>query len=267
MLWPGTLTLAVAAWLQTAPPQPDSPPVGSEEIVVTGLRDIEDPDSAVTRQTLSSGRTGSGATVSRKVFAYSQFFARCAMRRSPENLRMLRATLDGRINSASQAYSQIRLAQLNASCLQDPRGKTAAKSDVYDATYYDRGALFVETLRTFAPDLSLTKAQTGNPEVQALFNAREVPLARFRLPVDRRYFEAAICFVRMEPALAVQLVKVERTQSINRLAAAIVNRARPCIGNAERVYFDATQFRFYIADALYRWAVAARGTASLVPDE
>jgi hypothetical protein len=103
--------------------------------------------------------------------------------------------------------------------------------------------------------------------VQARFNAREVPLARFRLPVDRRYFEAAICFVRMEPALAVQLVKVERTQSINRLAAAIVNRARPCIGNADRVYFDATQFRFYIADALYRWAVAARGTASLVPDQ
>ena len=267
MLWAGPLSFAVAALLQTESPPPEVPATGSDEIVVTGLRDIDDEDSAVTRRTLSSGRTGTGATASRKVFAHSQFFARCAMRRSPENLRMLRATLDGRINSAPQAYAQTRLAQLSASCLLDPQGETGTKSNVYDARYYDRGALFLETLRTFAPGLSLTRAQTNDPEVQARFNSREVPLARFRRPVDRRYFEAAVCFVRMEPTLAVRLMREERAESINRLEAAMVNRARRCVGNAKRVYFDATQLRFYIADALYRWIVAAGGVSSLIPEE
>ncbi|WP_221364127.1 hypothetical protein [Sphingomonas jinjuensis] len=35
--------------------------------------------------------------------------------------------------------------------------------------------------------------------------------------------------------------------------------------NARRVYFDPTHFRLFIADALYRWLVAAQGVDTLIP--
>lgn len=101
--------------------------------------------------------------------------------------------------------------------------------------------------------------------MQARFDGREIPLARFRLPVDRRFFEAAVCFVRLQPELASRLVQTDKAEAIARIEARMVNGAPICVGNARQVYFDPSQFRFYIADAVYRWAVAVRGVSSLVP--
>jgi hypothetical protein len=264
------------ATAQDRAPAQSTPPVteGSEEIVVAGLRDLDDPHSAVTRRTLGSQAIGVGARESRRVFYYSQRFAKCAMKRSPSNLRLLRRVLDVRTNSSAQGLAQSLLLRAHVSCTEDPHlllqtGGNAARSNYYDTAYYDRGALFIEALKTYAPKLVLTKAQTGDPAVQARFDAREVSLAKFRLPTDRRYFETAICLVRQQPELAVRLVRTDSPddETINRLEAAMVNRARECVSGAKRVYFDPVQFRFYVADVVYRWAVAARGVESLIPEE
>ena len=45
----------------------------------------------------------------------------------------------------------------------------------------------------------------------------------------------------------------------------MVAKGKPCVSNARKVYFDPMQFRFYVADATYRWMVAAQGTTSLIP--
>ena len=251
---------------QHATQQPVSPP--SDDIVVEGLRDLDDPASAVTHSTLGSGRTGGGARRSQQAFDLASRFAACAIKPGADT-RLLRAALDGTINSASQRFAQGRLVQIRSACAQDPgvARQTGAATIMtgYDTSYYDRGALLIRALALFAPDLRLTKSQTADPTVQARFNTREVRLARFRLPVDRTYSEAAICLVRLQPELSVRLVKTDDASQIARLEALIVNGGLACVGNAKRVYFDPSQFRMYIADAVYRWAVAAKGVDSLIP--
>lgn len=254
------------------PPPPDTAAEPSDDIVVAGLKDLDAPDSAVTRRTLGSNKTGPGAVFSRTAFEFSAQFAKCAITRKSDRM-LLRQVLDGRVNSARHAFSQARLLKIHATCLPNPQRLIATDNDrstvssgaPFDVTYYDRGALFIAALNDFAPNLSLTTAQTGDPAVQARFDAREVSLAQFRLPIDRNYFQIAVCLVRLQPALSVRLVRDTSLAEMERLEAAIVNRGRACVGGARHVYFDGTQFRFYIADAVYRWAVAAQGVDSLVP--
>ncbi|PTQ65989.1 hypothetical protein C8J45_101854 [Sphingomonas sp. PP-CE-3G-477] len=249
---------------QDTVPSVPHPPVepASDEIVVTALRDIEDKSSAVTLKSFGTSRTGS-AVRSRQVFDLSQRWAACPARAAPDRRTWLQTAIDSRTNSTRQEFAMLRLAKVYAACAPDTED---AHLGIIQNVYYDRGALMVEALKAFVPDLVLTKEQTADPEVQARFNAREISLAKFRLPVDRRYFEAAVCFVRIEPELAVKLAMTDKPLSaVRRIEAAIVNRGRICVGNARNVYFDGTQFRFYIADAVYRWAVAAKGVDTLIP--
>ncbi len=256
--------LLAAALAQAAPAQ--TPP--SDEVVVEGLRDIDQPGSPVTHKTLGT-RSGAGARRGRATFQIAERFARCAVKDGGGGLDALRRTLDGVVNGAGQRFWQARLVQIRATCAQDAsvarQAGVAVVDPLYDTSYYERGALFLRALELFAPDLKLTARQTADPAVQARLNARETPLARFRLPADRQYFETAICFVRLQPELAVQPTRTDEAETIARIEAAMVNRAKPCVGGAKQVYFDPTQFRFYIADAVYRWAVAARGSDSLIP--
>ncbi len=262
------IAAAIALMGQSVPPTPSAPQTTdgavSEDIVVTGLRDIEAKDSAVTTGTLGSQRTGD-AVGSRRIFDLARRWAACAAAPRDETRRQwLRKALDTRTNSTVQAFAMSRLAQLNMECAPDAgRAVGGAVTD----PYYDRGALVIETLKSVEPPITLTKAQTGDPVVQARFNRRETPLSKFRLPVDQHYFETAVCFVRLQPELSVRLALTDQPlDSVRRLEAAIVNRARLCVGNARKVYFDGVQFRFYIADAVYRWVAAARDARTLVPD-
>ena len=234
----------------------------SEEIVVTALRDIDDEDSAVTMKSFGTSRTGSSVR-SRQIFDLSQRWAACPARAGPDRRGWLQTAIDSRTNSTRQEFAMLRLSKIYAACAPDTED---AHLGIIQNVYYDRGALTIEALKAFAPDLKLTKEQTADAAVQARFNARETSLAKFRLPVDRRYFEAAVCFVRLQPELAVKLAMTDKPlAAVRRLEAAIVNRGRICVGNARKVYFDGIQFRFYIADAVYRWAVAAKNVDTLIP--
>jgi hypothetical protein len=268
-----TFLLAAAAMSSSTTQQQTLPPpvtAPSDDIVVDGLRDIDDPASAVTHSTLGSGRTGWGARRSQEALTLASRFATCAIKKDAAT-SLLRGALDGAINGASQRFAQARLVQTRSGCAQDAeiarQTGVATIIDGYDTSYYDRGAMFIRAITLFAPDLLLAKSQTADPDVQALFNAREIELAKFRLPVDRTYFEMAICLVRLQPELSVRLVKTDDASQIARLEALIVNGGLACVGNAKRVYFDPSQFRMYIADAVYRWAVAAKGVDSLIPPD
>lgn len=241
----------------------------SDDIVVTGLPDIDDPKSAVTHRTLGSQRTGGGPQQSGAVFALAERFTKCAIKPGMTDVADLRAAIDGVINSPRQSFGQSQFIEKHATCAQDTFAAkhfgNASAAGGYDSSYYDRGAMVLRIVQLFAPDLTLTKDQTSDADVQARFNLREVDLAKFRLPTDRRFFEMAVCQVRLAPELAVRLLHASSYDEIVRTEAAIVNSTPDCTGHAKKVFFDFAQFRFYIADAVYRWAVAAKGVDTLIP--
>ena len=89
----------------------------SDDVIVTGLRDLDDPKSAVTRSTLKGFRAGSGAVQSKAVFEEFERYARCVLKRqNPISMALLREAIDGRINSSRQQFAQKRLGQINSTC-------------------------------------------------------------------------------------------------------------------------------------------------------
>ncbi|WP_232474069.1 hypothetical protein [Sphingomonas sp. MA1305] len=270
--------LIFALAIQAVPQQTTSSPATSatqqnapksDDIVVTGLPDLDDPKSAVTHRTLSSGKIGGGPQQSAAVFALAERFTKCAITPGMRDTSDLRAAIDGVINSPRQSFGQTQFVKKHSTCAQDVFAAqhfgNAAAAGGYDSSYYDRGAMTLRIVQLFSPDLTLTKDQTADADVQARFNLREIPLAKFRLPTDRRFFEMAICQVRQAPELSVRLIKANGYDEITRTEAAIVNATPDCTGHAKKVFFDFAQFRFYIADAVYRWAVAAKGVDTLIP--
>lgn len=266
----------------TRPAPPDDST--SEDIVVEGYRlrpDIE---------TSSATATETSAVRNRQQFEYSTRVAGCAGRNTLSSQKWFKATVDGAPNTPTQAAAQDRLKRIYITCSESPTlmsftappPSAIQLADAMDGTatnvfgqtdpfplgrsLYDRGAFVIEAIKRFAPDLKLTRSQTGDASVQERFNAREIPLNRHRLPADYRFFEIAVCMVRQEPRLAIALAMRDGPAFNGDLQAALIDRTRVCVGNARRVRVDATQFRIYIADAVYRWAVAARGVDSLISD-
>jgi hypothetical protein len=254
----------------------------SDEIVVEGYlkRDLQTKSKPV----------AAVASSTRQAYSVSEMLAKCAVRGRLSTLVQLRSVVDGVFNSALQYHAQDRLVRSNITCGENaallsfssrpkrpgPSLDNALKGDFSGLTpsvadsaplghsILDRGAFTIQAIKRYAPDLTLTPAQTADPVVRARFDSREIPRNRFREPADYRYFEVAVCMVRVEPRLAVMLAKTEGAARANDLQAALIDRARICVGNARRVRVDATEFRLYIADAVYRWAVAAKGVETLI---
>ena len=265
-----------------------------DDIIVEGYRERKKLD------TRTGVPTATNTVDNRVKYEYSERLAKCALRGRLSSIKMLRAVVDGEVNTASYTVAQDRLVRSNITCGESPQlltftGPPTTKKDGERAlgsqisvpgdtgdftgisgqtsasplgfSIYDRGAFTVETLKRYAPDLKLTKAQTNDPAVQSRFNLREVPRNRFRLREDYKYFEVAVCVVRVEPRLAVRLAMSDGGARLGDLQEALIDRARVCVGNSPHVKVDPTQFRLYIADAVYRWAVAARGVDTLLPSQ
>lgn len=279
------LLLALALGQATVPAPPPRVPQADEQpddIVVEGYRRSPDRNTVATPPAAVSG------TRARQTYAYSERLAKCAARSRLSNRSRLRAVVDGEFNSATQILAQDRLKRIYLTCSESPSLNSFTSPPASDLqlsaaitgdftgapvgtdaaplgrSIYDRGAFTVQALKQYAPDLRLTRAQTGDPAVQARFNAREVPRNRFRLAVDYKYFEVAVCIVRLEPRLSVRLALSDGQARFSDIQATLIDRARACVGGARHVQVDPTQFRLYIADAVYRWAVAARGTSTLI---
>ncbi len=194
----------------------------------------------------------------------AQIFVRCVDDIDPA---VLREILDGPPNKASTRYAQGLLVSKHITCHlghstfimdEDPKAR--------GTSMFDRGALLEYALERYAPDLSLTLADTHDPAVKRRFTEREVPRNQWRQPADYRHFEIALCMVREAPELSVRLIKSPINSELQqRLQAAVIGTARICVGDAKKVVVDGAQFRMWIGDAVWRWAEAARGVESLIP--
>lgn len=253
----------------------------ADEIVVKGYRNKPDV------QTKTSPIYAGSSAARRQQYSMSERMAKCAARSRLANTSYLSAVVDGEFNSAAQLYAQDHLYRIYVTCGESPsflslNSPPASAGAVGNGDFtailpgstdgaplghsiYDRGAFTIQAMKLYAPDLSLTAEQTSDPAVQARFDAREVPRNRFRLPADYKYFEIAVCIVRVAPRLSVRLAMSDGSAGIGDLQWALIDRARVCVGNAREVRIDATEFRIYIADAVYRWVVAANGVKSLIP--
>ncbi len=268
------LVAASAAGAQSAPQKNTStkqaPSASTNDIIVEGQLDLPPNTDTTARITASpNANPRESAVAKRQQFAFSQRVAQCALRGKLSNTAQLRAVIDDAPYKASQRYAQDRLKRIYVTCSEGLAlgdFSEGALAEPENGGIFDRGALYIEAIRTYAPDLVLTSRETNDRTVQARFNALEEPRNRYRLPLDYQYFEVAVCMVRVQPRLSLRLVRTDGPpQQIARISNTIVDNAAECRGNAKKVYFNPTEFRIYIADAVYRWAVAARGVDSLIP--
>lgn len=295
MWWLGTTAVFAAPLLaqQQPPSTPAAEPVAGQQarttetpeddIVIEGYRMRKDLDTTARYPSSINTRN-----IARR-YENSERQAKCAARSKLSDRSWLRKVVDGEFNTTRHAYAQDRLTRIYATCGEGSAALLKTGSDANELqaasamggdtsgitggnepfplghSIYDRGAYTIQALKQFAPDLVLTREQTNDPEVQRRYNLREIPRNRFRLPADARYFEVATCMVRLEPGLAVRLAMSDGTARFSDLQAALIDKARPCVGGAKAVQVDPTQFRIYIADAVYRWAEAAQNKGSLIP--
>ncbi|WP_203311002.1 hypothetical protein [Sphingomonas beigongshangi] len=256
------------------------------DVVVRGYRDRKKPKDRVSIPATAS------AVTNRTKFGYSERLAKCVLKGDPTTLYKLRVVLDGEVNTWRTRQAQDWLVRSNITCSENvallsfsgapvQADESAAFIRALDGDFtgtppliessplgrsiFDRGALVIAALHQYMPDLTLTRAEVDDPIIQARFNMRELARNRFRTAVDRRYFEAAVCMVHAEPELAVKLAMSSGVARMSDAQELLIDRTHACVGNARRVKVEPTQFRIYIADAVYRWAVAVRNTASLVP--
>ena len=255
---------------------PPAPPV--EEIIVEGdgLRELE----------VDADTPASTGSASRVAAADSQMFVRCAR---PTSEELLRGAIDGPVDHNETKHALDRIIRMNSACypgyfsspipsapffgncnpmisVANAAAGSMAGSLVICRSFYDRGALVERVLAEYAPDLKLTRADTGNREVQRRFSQRENRRGKHRKPSDRMFTDVATCLVMLQPERAIRLLRSEPgSDQEARLRALMIDRARTCVGNARNVTVDPAQFRIYIADAVYGWAVALRGVESLLP--
>lgn len=204
--------------------------------------------------------------------------ALCATRGGSGRLALLRRVVDGVFATPAQERAQDQLVWQTATCGEGSgirnqginsfgRVNVRADSAYCPGTLY-RGAFIIEAIRAFAPDLSITREQLADPQVQQRFLMREDARASKRLPGDLRFFRTAICIVREQPELAIRLIQ---TNPVERSTAAVqahlIERTRACTGYAKRLTVDPYQFRAFIGDALYRWALAVRDVPTLIPTQ
>lgn len=195
--------------------------------------------------------------------------ARCATVGPLADLVALRAVVDGAFNSSAHDRQMSLLIRKTATCGMGPQTK-AYLSEPFPASEREigivhRGAFMLRALKTFAPDLALTREQLSDPVVQQRFHDRESSRNRHRVPMDMAYLKVAICFVQQDPNAAQQILRTTGRSELYRISVRMIDRHRSCVGGARRVYMDWLQFRLYIADATYRWGLAVRNVPSLIP--
>lgn len=235
----------------------------SDEIIVEGLR--------IPRSLLPTGVYWDYSTLlgSRIRRERADLYLGCAVRIG--NVHWLRNAVDGEPNSARARFAQGRMLQYGG-CHPPLRTEGAVYSNRpigsidLGVSQLDRGVIMELVMRTYAPDAALTPETVRDPAVRSRFMAREGLRNRLRLPEDRDSLLFASCLVEEQPVLATRLVRSEPGSPLERgLTQALIVEGRTCVGNTKRVTIDPSMIRAYIADAFYRWVVAARGTDSLIP--
>ncbi len=245
----------------------------SEEILVQGLPEGDPP---VEQRPTTANR----ARAERQVAGDSHRFVRCMRNADPEILRRMLAAepeararaieLDRLIRRNTGCFSGLPMllpmapppyyGQCNPILFGDMPGETVCHS------FYDFGALVEYVLERYADDLDLTAVITRNRVIAERFMRRETARNEHRTSNGRNFFEITSCIVQLHPERALGLVRSEPgSNAEERLRGFLLGYSEPCLGDVEEIRVDPAQFRVYIAEAVYEWALAARDVESLIP--
>ena len=248
----------------------------ADDIVVTGVPLREGEETPVTLQ--DDGLSGA---VSRQIASEVDRFARCADLPKPDLLRRIvdgkpetgetQKALHEHILRNSGCYGTIfppipaspYYGECNPIVVNDFRKTSICRAD------YDRGEIYEQVLRKYAPDLVINRSITFNPEIRADFLAREERRNRDRTESDDLFWFAS-CAVQIRPEYALAMLREESGSAREaRLQQLMIKDSLPCFegGKVEEVTVDSRQFRAFVAEALYSWAVAVRSVDSLIPQD
>lgn len=259
---------------QEAPVAEEATTRSEPDIIVRALRLREDDELPVETRPA----TGIGS-VSRRLVADSAMFTRCAgLPRMP----LLRRIVDGRPDTGETKKALHQHVMRNSGCFQGmPMAPPMPQSPYYGAcnpillpdgnttcrVTYDRGAIYEQVLREYAPGLTLSRSNTFDHATRDRFRAREEQRNSARRQDADDYFFIAACMVQLRPEYALALLREEPgSDREGRLRALMISDGAPCVGGVEvtRVRVDPGQFRAFVAEAVYSWAVAVRRD-SLLP--
>lgn len=260
---------------QDPPIAVDTPHPAKADIVVRSLRLREDEDLAVTVRPPS----GVGQT-SRVLGSEAARFTQCA---GLPGTRLLRAILDGKPDTKENQKALHNYIMRERGCYGGPalivqKNDNAPYFGVCNAylsrgaericrVTYDRGALYELALQEYAPELMLSRSNTFDKATRTNFLERENDRNSERIDTAREYFFTAACMVQIRPEYALAMLREEPgTDRARRLRELIISDGAPCVGGAQKVIVDPVQFRAFVAEAVYAWAVAVRRTGTLVSD-
>lgn len=259
------LTIATPCLAQTTPAQKDE----SQIVVESTTPDVKDLPVRVKANPYVTDRIESANGISE-----ARRFVRCMREIDP---KLLRQTIDRGVNDFTARWSLDRLIRQGAAChgsmFFEPQPAPPYYGDCNPIlqtrlcrSVFDRGVLFEYALTKFAADLQLTRDDLRQAQVRQRFLKRELPKTRMRTPDDQRYFDVVSCVVQLRPQESLELVRLpEGSPKEGRLEALLIASTPNCFSNAKSVTVDPNQFRLYIAEALYNWAVAVKGVDTLVP--
>lgn len=198
-----------------------------------------------------------------------RMFFHCAMKFSDP--LTLRRVADGETYSLRAREAQGSIVVRAGGCypgLPERQGATNMPLSTvdYGSSSIDRGIIIEMILHRYAPDAELTRADTQDAAVQERYRLREYSRNELRLPSDRNSWLFTSCLVREQPVLATRLTRSQPGSALERgLIQALITEGRSCLGGVSRLTVDPTHVRPYVMDAYYRWLVAARNVASLIP--
>lgn len=275
------LALAQPALAQAESPSPASDGAATQSsappLVVRGLR-LRDADDL---PVASRPSTAVGA-VGRQIVADADRFARCAgLPRDP----LLRRIVDGRPATGETEKALHQHIMRNSGCYKSMPllGRSspyygecnAVVLDPEDGTNvcrvtYDRGRIYEQVLHQYASDLRLSRSNTFDLATQDYFRTREEQRNSARRRASERYFWAVSCMVQVRPEYALDVLDQEPgSAEESRLIAMMIADGRKCIGgdHITEVTVDPGQFRAFVAESVYGWAVAVKRADSLLPAE
>lgn len=190
-------------------------------------------------------------------------FTRCAFGKAKTSL--IRDAVEGPPNYASTRFAATWISETNNGCYR-PR-------PINDKPYVrsgaiDRGVLIQLALDRYAADAELDEAQTYDPDIVRRLKKNEQSRNRYRLANDLDAFKLSLCLVQRQPKIATRLVHAASGSKLEQgLSQALMIDGRDCLGKVRRLSVDPTFLKLYVSEAFYRWIVATRNVASLIPDD
>lgn len=216
-------------------------------------------------------------TASAQATADAHFFSRCV---KPADNVSLHELIDGQPNREIRSAALKRIKTSYLACYPghvnqaslggigqgDCNPRLAGNSGgTICQSFFDRGALVEKVLQDNAPTLTFTTTELLTPGVLARFHAREDQFNTTRSKGEIIYSELASCFVAVHPEIAFDYLKtVPNSAREARLRKTLIGSAPACIHGAKTIAVAPAQFRVFAADAVYSWAVALRGSDTLI---